>query len=334
MRFLIILLLVSCLSVSISRQQNITDTGPVESGILEPCDENKDLSREYQFALYDFTMTFYKAIAVRGDLNFVYSPLSMWLILAAVAEGAEPNTQKQLFQFLHLPNNLCIRQKYYQMATSCLVPSDDVNIVSKSFWLIDEGVTVNSTWYEFVKKHSLLELLRAAIRFNTGVAALEMSQLMSVPLPRLNLNGNSVLLDSLDYNGLWTTAFPDAGIERALFYNQQGYPVGTVDLMIVKRRARMGYVKSISAKFLELPVGLNARYRMFFLVFLETGDLKTRLGGFPHDIVTESLNSLQEAAVPLEIAIPRMVLTSVIDMKTVLEDLGVTSLWNDPAATR
>ncbi|KAJ8706360.1 hypothetical protein PYW08_010986 [Mythimna loreyi] len=330
MQCLLVLLLMCC-GIQISTQQF-----QVSPSIYTPrsCYINQDLITEYRSSNYHFILPLYKSLAVRSNLNFVFSPTSIWIILAAIAEGADPLTQQKLFQLLRLPNDQCLRQGFYQLATTRAYPSNDVNIKSTRILLLDDGVTVNPTWYDLVTRNSLLEVVKAPIRYNPIATANEIKRIMSSHLPRLNLSGNSVLLDTMDYNGLWSTAFADAVIERAPFYNLQGETIGAVDLMRVQRRARMTYDDRLKAKIIELPVGSDQRYRMLFAIIIGNNDLPSLVGAVNGDLVFEIIGNLRPSLVPIDVAIPRMVVSSEIDLRVILEDFAVKELWTDPAVTR
>uniref|UniRef100_A0A2A4J224 Serpin domain-containing protein n=1 Tax=Heliothis virescens TaxID=7102 RepID=A0A2A4J224_HELVI len=333
MRKLSLALLLVCCCVPILTQH---DQRLISSLVYDPrtCIVNEDLIYNYRSAIYSFSISLFRPVAFRSNLNFVFSPLSIWIMLAAMAEGAEPLTQQKLFQLLNLPNDPCIRQLYYQLATTRAFPTNDVNIKSTRVLLINDGTILSPSWYDVVVKNSLLEVITAPMRYNPTATANEIKRIMSARLPRLDLSGNSVLLDTMDYNGLWTTAFADAVVEQAPFYDIEGKQTGTVDIMRVKRRARMGYVKKLNAKVIELPFGADERYRMLFSVVIGKADLRPIVSGVTKELVFEVFAALRHSYVQIDVAIPRMVITSEVDVRTVLEDLGVQELWSDPSVTR
>nr|XP_021192794.2 leukocyte elastase inhibitor [Helicoverpa armigera] len=333
MRLSILTLLLVCCCVPILTHH---DQRLISSLVYDPriCIVNEDLIYNYRSSIYNFSISLFRPVAFRSNLNFVFSPLSIWIMLAAIAEGAEPLTQQKLFQLLNLPNDPCIRQLYYQLATTRAFPTNDVNIKSTRVLLINDGTVLSPSWHGLVVKNSLLEVITAPMRYNPVATANEIKRIMSARLPRLDLSGNSVLLDTMDYNGLWTTAFGDAVVERAPFYDLVGKQIGTVDIMKVKRRARMGYVKKLNAKVLELPVGADERYRMLFSVVIGGADLKPIVTGVTKELIFELFAGLRHSYVQIDVAIPRTVITSEVDVRTVLEDLGVHELWTDPSVTR
>ena len=331
MKLFIFAILIACVGVSISTPHSFDLRG---THFLEPCNVHEDVLLNYRSATYDFALNFYKAVAARSELNFVYSPLSVWLVLAGMAEGSDSYTRQQIFSLLNLPYDECTRQKYYQLATSRIVQADDIKVISNRVLLLDAGVTPNPSWYDIVRKNNLLDVLTAPIRYNPQVTANEIKRLMRAELPSLNFNGNSVIIDTIDYNALWTTEFADARIERAPFHDEAGNQVGFVDLMRVTKRARLGYVKAVKAKVVELPIGVNERYRMIFAIFPESNDIKRDFAIVNNEIIFAMFESFKESYVPVEVAIPRIVITSEFDVKALIQDMGVTSLWSDPAATR
>ncbi|XP_022837523.1 serpin B5-like [Spodoptera litura] len=301
---------------------------------LGACSNYPDVVDGYRDAMYNFTIETYKRVAPRGTYQFVVSPHSLWMTVAAIAEGANHETQQQLFQLLLLPNDACVRQKYYQLAASRFSYSSDATVVSNRALVIDHGVTPNPAWHNFVTKNSLIEVVSAPIRHNPVAAASSIRQAVYANYVPLNLQGNSVLIDTMDYNGLWNTAFADAVVQRAPFHSISGQRIGTVDMMTVKRRCKIGYVPSISAKILELPIGTNSQYSMVIALVVGNSDVRPVIREFKSSIVTDVLTSLRDSYVPIDIALPQFTLNSEVDVKVILEDLGITSLWTDPDATR
>lgn len=332
MHILIFALLAACAEVSVSTPHTFDLRG---THLQEPCNVHENVLRNYHTDLYDFALAFYKGVAAKSAIyHFVYSPLSVWLTLAGMAEGADSYTRQQIFSLLNIPYDECTRQKYYQLATSSIFQANDVKVINNRVLLLDAGVTPNPTWYDVVTKNNLLDVLSAPIRYNPEVTGNEIRRLTRAELPNLDFSGNSVILETIDYNALWTTEFADARIERSPFYDQVGNPVGFVDLMKVTKRARLGYVKSLKAKVLELPVGANERYRMALGMFPEASNVRTAFSIVTSEIITELFESYKESHVPVELAIPRFVMSSELDVKSIAEVMGITSLWTDPAATR
>uniref|UniRef100_A0A2A4J0U7 Serpin domain-containing protein n=1 Tax=Heliothis virescens TaxID=7102 RepID=A0A2A4J0U7_HELVI len=307
------------------------DSLRIDSG---PCPEYANVFEGYQNAIHNFTIEVYKHVAPLGTYQFVVSSHSMWMTLAAIAEGTDYETQQQLFKILLLPENPCIRQRYYQLAASRFSLTPDVAVVSTRALVIDEGVLPNPGWHNFVTKNSLLDVISAPIKYNPPVAASVIRQVVYANFPRLNLQGNSVLLDTMDYNGLWNTAFADALVNRAPFHDTAGKRIGSVDMMTVKRRAKVGFIPSLQSKVLELPIGTDNQYSIIIALVVGNNDLRPIVSQLKSTIIKEVLATLKESRAPIDVAIPQFTINSELDARTILEDFGITNLWTDPAATR
>ncbi|KAJ8706362.1 hypothetical protein PYW08_010988 [Mythimna loreyi] len=336
MRSLILLVSLAICSASTNKRNIVTIQSSFDDLYTNPgsCLGYPNVLEDYRDAMYNFTIETYKQVAPKGTYQFVMSPLSMWMTLAAMAEGADRYTQNYLFELLHIPRNQCLRHKYYHLAASRFSLTADAAVISKRALVIDEGVIPNPVWHNYVTKHHLLDVLTAPLKHNPGASASTIRQVVSAEFPRLDLRGNSVLIDTMDYNGLWNTAFADAVVKRAPFYSIEGKHIGTVDLMTVKRYGKIGYVPSIQAKILELPIGVNKQYSMIIALVVGQTDLRPVIQAMKSTILSNVLASLRETKVPINIAVPQFTINSELDAKTILQDLGITSLWTEPEATR
>ncbi|XP_075986118.1 iripin-3-like [Anticarsia gemmatalis] len=298
-------------------------------GKTDPC--SKDVTDNYRKAQNDFYKALYAKVAARSDNHFVFSPFTIWLSLSALAEGADPSIQNELFTSLSLPREKCIRNNYYDIALHIEGPGRDVSLDRRRSLILDEGLMVNPTWAKFVKDSGLLDVAFAPIKANPDATSQRLKQFLATR-SNIVLRGNSVLLDSLDYHGLWTTAFADSSIYRAPFFNDMGQQIGTVDMMKIKKRVRLAHVPFMSTKVVELPVGADGRYTMLIAVSTGNNILKNAINMFLGSIF-EIFSALQLSVVPVEITIPRFAMSSEFDVKPALEDVGITQFWRDPAAT-
>lgn len=300
------------------------------------CVSDQDAVQAFHTSFFAFTVDLTKKAAARGNYFFTMSPHAVWITLAAIAEGADYFTQKDLFKVLHLPNDLCSRQKFYEIATTRVASNDFVNVDHARALVIDQYARLNPQWYNLIRQYSLLQVISAPLKFDPATTTQIIKQTISSDANGLDLSGNSVLLNSMDFNGLWTTAFADAVINRAPFYGETGERLGTVDLMRVKRRARIGFVPSLNAKVIELPLGVRGEYSMIFAITVNNNDasLEPVVRSFDNNTIFEIVGSLHDSFSPIDVVIPRFVINSEINMKDVLEDMGIVNLWKDIGATR
>ncbi|KAI5644695.1 serpin (serine protease inhibitor) domain-containing protein [Phthorimaea operculella] len=258
------------------------------------------------------------------------SQYSVWLALSGVAEGSNSEVQKKLFSILNLPEDSCYREKYYEVATSLEssglgVNGSDVTLERRRVFALDNSIKVNKTWSTNVRASGLIEAQNLL---------LESAKEIIKAKKDFNLQGNSVILDSLDYSALWTTAFNNASIETADFFDDSGRKIGSVELMKVKKRVELAHLPFLNAKLLELPVGTNGRYRMLFIINLGKNSLRRTIEHFPSSFIVDSMPLLLESVIPLEVAIPRFKMTSELDLRKPLEDVKVDGIWMDANSSK
>lgn len=293
---------------------------------------SQDAYGPYQKAQNDFYKRLYARVAAHSDNHFVFSPYTIWLSLAALAEGSDPSVQPKEFHDLYLPEEKCVRNKFYDIALHVGSSGRGISLRRRRSLIVDENLVVNPTWAQYVKNSGLLDVAVAPIKSNPKETSKRLKDYLG-SRANIMVTGNSILLDSLDYQGLWATAFPKARIYRAPFYNDMGQQIGSVDMMRIKKRARLAHVPFSNTKILELPVGDEGRYSM--LIAVGTGNnvitnaLESFLGSF-----LDIFSLLELSVVPIEIAIPRFAMSSEFDVRPALHEVGIDWYWKDPAATR
>ncbi|CAB3226157.1 unnamed protein product [Arctia plantaginis] len=298
-------------------------------GRNDPCSRN--VIEDYREAQSHFFKTLYAKVAARSDNHFVFSPITIWLSLSALAEGAEPIVQSQVLTSLSLPQEKCIRNKFYEIALRVEESGRDVSFERRRCLVIDEFLEVNPTWSKYVTNYGLLAVVAAPIKSSPEATSERLKKFLETRFD-INFKGNSILIDRLDYEGLWSTAFDDSNTYKAPFYNDLGVQIGTVDMMKAKKYVRVAHVPFMHTKVLELPVGFKGRYTMLIVVGTGNNILKNAFELFLGSIF-KVLSLLQMSLVPVEIEVPKFTMSSEFDVRIALEEMGIDGFWNDPAAT-
>lgn len=297
------------------------------------CTYSDDVIEDYRRAVHEFTTNVYKHIT-NESFHFVFSPLSLWLALASIAEGTEGITRQELFNLLHLPKDVCHRQQYYMIASRRECSGNDVTLDRKRLLIIDDNSILNPLWENFVCSNSLTGITRAPLKHDPSRSFDLMRKVFTVQISNLDLSGNSVMLDTLNYKGLWTSAFSGATVEHVPFHNDFGVIIGSVNMMKMRKRVKLTYVPEIKVKFLELPVGYNSRYFVIFGISVGSNSIQEAIKIFRGEWISQIIRNSSVSQIPFDVSIPQFTATSEIDMRRILEKLGVESLWIDPYATR
>ncbi|XP_049881325.1 serpin B5-like [Pectinophora gossypiella] len=293
---------------------------------------------EYRHDFREFSEEIFEEVAKDQNSSFVFSQYSVWLALAAIAEGTDEDTQNSLLKILHLPKSSCLREKYYDIATSLESSGEDITLERRRMFILDDHTILNSTWASTVRAMGLVDTKVLPIKNNSEAPEI-IRKLIGGNWTdmKLDLTGNSILLDSLFYKALWTTAFENCTQDNVDFFNDKGLKIGKVDLMRVKKRVRLTYIDWLQAKLLELPVGNNGRFRMLFIMNMRKNSIYKTM-----DNVQKYLRRYLEtmpllvpvSLVPLEVAIPKFNLTSELDLKAALNRMGLATIWSDENASK
>lgn len=301
------------------------------------CAFEDDLGTLFQQANNEFSAKMFKETASmncrieeRAVPHFTVSASNTFMTLAAIVEGSDGTTQHELLDVLNLPQDECQRKMFNRKSLIRDQSNIDIIFNRNRILGVDKCLQVNHEWRNSVATYQDLEVIRFPLKSNPVKSALEIRRIISSPVKHFNGTGNSLLLNSLDYQGLWTTAFPNAVIEKKPFYDDEDKHIGYVDMMQTKMYVMMGYVKSLKSKVIEIPVGPNGRYRVFMAQRISEGKLSEIIEKMPHNIFFEIRKSLRQSRVPVEVAIPRFTIDSEHDLRPVLESMGLTALWQHP----
>lgn len=278
-----------------------------------------------------FSVNSFKRVLEEAGGNFVYSTYSAWLSMAAIAEGSED--RKILDDIIGLPLDWCVRKQYEKKILEIEKPSTGVSMLRTRALVIDDNLRLRRPWQAFVPDHLHETLITAPINSDPLTAAYAIRQIINFQFQELSLNGNSVLLDSMDYSAFWKTSFPEI-LKKQPFYDNFGKQTGWVDMMKTKMRARVTYVDEIKMKVLELPVGKDSRYRMLFGIMNENIDFIDLYRHAGTNIPKIMTDSLKESSERIEIQIPKYSIHTELNLKNILESMGVTSVWHKPSVTR
>ena len=293
------------------------------------CD--RDVTQDYKKAMTDFNHKLYTHIASRSGNHFVFSPYSIWLSLSALAEGADDSVQSEIFTSLNLPQARCLRMRFFDIAVNVEQSGRDVNFRRRRSLILDDSLKVNRAWGQQALSSGLINYAYAPIKNEPKATSQRVRKFLKTRSD-IVIRGNSVVLDSLDYEGLWTTAFSEATTQVQPFYDELGQRIGTVDMMHMQKKVRLAHVPFLSSKVVELPVGAGGRYTMLIAVGTGNSVLKNAIDIFMGSIL-EIFSLLQVSLFPVDVAIPKFAVSSEFNVRPALEDFGIRSFWRDPLAT-
>ncbi|CAH0598386.1 unnamed protein product [Chrysodeixis includens] len=223
---------------------------------------------------YEFSVKMLQRVTQDTDSHFVYSPLSTWLQLTALAEGATGSTLREIWNVTRHHRNKCFKRKLSEILDNL---NSELRYESKrkSVMAIDRLIGVKSSYVRAVQKLYGIKVMlldfseptksadkvNKAIEDGTG-AVIDRIVYFDDFIDRMLL-----MSDANYFRSEWKTPFNPAYTTLQPFYSNQGLKIGEVPMM-----NQIGYyhyvdVARIKAKVLEIPC---ASRRISMLIFMPT----------------------------------------------------------------
>lgn len=220
-----------------------------------------------------YTM-FQKAISSKEE-NPVISPLSAYLALALVADGAKGNTKTQFDSVL---GKNMLSTRIHQLTESFAKISGNTKLsIADSIWL-DDLFTANDSWLSNMVNYYDAEIFQADLSTNT--ARQEINRWVSKKTKKLipsmfkeNLEEDVALLliNTIYLKAKWMNPFDSALTDQRTFTNENGKEIKTK--FMNQYRSYCSYFKSKDADIVILPYDDE---RLSMIAILPKGDMTAR----------------------------------------------------------
>lgn len=285
-----------------------------------------------------FGFDLHRALAADGG-NVVTSPLSVSVLLAMVAAGADGVTADEMAAVLHLDD---ARDDRFGALLLEVADTDDVAItVANALWA-NAGTPLEEAYADHVRgvfgatldevplgEQDAADAIDAWVQDRTAGLIDGIAEDLGLPNPLVVL----VLVNAVHFQGDWTVRFDEAHTAERDFTLADGnvvtvptmhrYPQGDDQVEVA---VRDGY------QVLRLTYGDDARYGMEILLPDRDADLPTlldRLDAAEWEAAVTALTPTQ-----VDVALPRFELEWDADLTDHLADLGMPSAFGDGADFR
>lgn len=206
------------------------------------------------------------------DSHFVFSPLSTWLQVTALAEGATGSTLREIWKVTKHHRNKCFKKKLSDILDTL---NSELRYESKkkSVMAIDRLIRVNKSYVRAVQKLYGIKVMqldfnepkKSADRVNKAVEDGTGRVIDTIVYYDDFIDSTLVMSDANYFRTEWKTPFNRAYTELKPFYSNRG-------IRKVKLMNQIGYynyvhMPQIRAEVLEIPC---ATRRISMLVFLPT----------------------------------------------------------------
>ncbi|KAG6458419.1 hypothetical protein O3G_MSEX010853 [Manduca sexta] len=287
---------------------------------------------------YEFSVKLLERVAQQDAGHFVYSPLSTWLQLLSVAEGARGQTLRELWNITKHHRNRCFKK---QLSTILFRINRDLKHTSRrrGIIIVDKFMNVKNSYIRDVHRlygiKTLLENFnnpeKSAAKVNKFVSYGTENQIPEVVYYDDFINTVFLMTDANYFNNTWKAPFnPEFTREEPFYSSSYGDQIGTVNMMTQTGYFLMTEFPKINARVLELP--LSDR-KFSFLIFLPIrggvwiGEL---LYSLEMTRLTSVYNMFRHTGLQLvKVKIPRFKITTNIEnLPELIHDMGVKRIFN------
>lgn len=273
-----------------------------------------------------------------GGGNIIFSPFSIAAALGMTLAGARRNTAKQILTALHVNDDSVFHKHFSQLQESLKkhVPGTAVDLANrvycaKNFQLLETYRALLEEMYattaESVDFAGDSDGVRQ--RINDWVEVVTRSKIKDL-LPRDLITDKTVaiLVNAVYFKGLWDQPFSRDGTEPMEFHETSTVTT-TVDTMFRKGKFKIGYSHELKATALEMPY-INSTASMIVLLPNEIEGLSSLHESLSCHRLSQFLAQMKTDD-NVYVYFPKFSLGEVVDLKTVLCQLGVNELFASSA---
>lgn len=286
---------------------------------------------------YEFSVKLLDRVAQATYGHFVFSPISTYMQLSALAEGARGNTFKEIWKVTRHHRLKCFRRKW-KWVLNRMDNELGTNSNRKSIMILDRLMGIKRPFIREVTKLKSMEVL--LLDFNSPVEACDIANeavskatggVIEDTFTPYDFNSTVLLMaDTTYYRSEWQVPFNPVYTSLEKFY--YGSSVGEVKMMTRVDYFHMADVALLKSQVLELPCGTHNKISM--LIFLPYGDVNDVFFDLQRIRLMSIFNTFKlEQKKLVSVKLPRFKIRTDVDaIPELLYDMGVKSLFHPNSA--
>ncbi|XP_028165158.1 serine protease inhibitor 77Ba-like [Ostrinia furnacalis] len=287
---------------------------------------------------YEFSVKLLDRVAQDNDNHFVFSPISTYLQLLALAEGANGRTLREIRNVTRHHQNRCFRRKW-RWILNRLDAELAIESKRRSLIVLDRLMAIKKPFIREIERLKsmdvmLLDFYNSALsaeRANREISDATNGVIKEVFTPNdfnPKIHPGILMADTSYYKSDWKIPFDPVYTSSEPFYSRTGKEAGEVLMMTRIDYFNYAEIPVINAKVLELPCGSDDRVSMLVFLPLRNNDdvfylmQKVRLMSI--------FNAFKKNKPKLvHVKIPKFKITSDIDnIPELVYDMGVKSVFH------
>ena len=274
-------------------------------------------------------------LSTQGSENVLWSPINAYIGLSMVTELTDGASRQQILDLFGVRDVDALRQQVGAIWESAYNDNGhEISQLANSLWL-EEGLNynrntmVNLSYYYYASVYQgdlgsqeISKAIGAWINNNTGGFLKDATQ-------NIHLSPETVLAlySTIYFQAKWQDEFSESKNTQDIFHTPSGNKTVT---FMNKKLAQMHYY--YGDKFSAVSLGLKNGSRMWFILPDEGYTTADVLADGQYMQLVLQQNWENEKWMKVNLSVPKFDVTSTIDLKSGLQEMGVTDVFNESAA--
>ncbi|MBQ9462031.1 MAG: hypothetical protein IJU68_00025 [Bacteroidales bacterium] len=272
--------------------------------------------------------------------SFVYSPMSMALLLGMIAEGAKGETRDEILSALNLNGQDQDSINVFSRNLLCLstaASSDEEIFEIANCAVVDKSIKVSNEYKKNAKNYYDAEIVSKdfihddiVLYINTW-AYLKTHKRINSIISNVDSSTKAVFLNALYFKAAWLDSFSLQSSYSESFTKTDG---AIIQEIMMHRLGDISYYESSDFTMVNLPYGYHdnfkeqsSNYSMSLVLPHQSLDINGLLGKLSESSLSSLLSKLTKHKVRL--TVPRFDIYSDLDYTSLLKSLGIRHLFNE-----
>lgn len=284
-----------------------------------------------------FAFTFYKHVAAAAQSkNIFFSPVSISTAMAMLSVGARAGTLSQIVECLGFPPSEFplkeVHAGFHHLLQVLNDPGSQLQLHTGNALFIREGVDLLRPFLDELKQNYQSEAFstdfqneeKAKKQINGYVEEHTKGKIVDL-LSSLDTRTVLVLINYIYFRGQWEKPFEVESTQEGCFHVDEHTTV-KVPMMFNWSKYNTTYDQELFATVVQLPYKGNAS-ALFILP--DEGKMEQVEKALSSSTVTKWRNSMRHG--PINLYMPKFSLSCTLDLKGLLEKVGITDVFSDEA---
>ncbi|XP_034940184.1 ovalbumin-related protein X-like [Chelonus insularis] len=280
-----------------------------------------------------FTSKVYKTIIEEVNGNIISSPISIHLLLSFLSHGAKGKTADELIDNLYIEDFDQLSTEYKNfISTLNNIEKVELHIANSAYLhdnvqLLPKISALGIDFYNFaVSKINLQDNVKVADQINKWIMEKTKNKINDIiNSDDITADTRMILVNAIYFKGLWKFPFSRKDTTNEPFYlTKENYKL--VPIMKKKIRYAHGELPQMNSRFIEIPY-TNENLSMVIILPNEIEGLNSLEQNFDWNSIVNAEPSHQEIIIHL----PRFTIESTLNLKSILNKIGIKTMFENTA---